>query len=86
MNPRADLPETQLFPAKYPHEARFLCTDDWGAGGVSVYAKTAIRIVHTHAHTHTRVDGRGADTHRWGGGCFSLSPGSVLEAASLKKV
>jgi len=52
----------KTFPAKYPHEARFVCTDDWGAGGVSVYAKTAIRIVHTHAHTNARVDGRGADT------------------------
>ena len=43
-----------------------------------MYAKTAIRIVHTHAHTHARVDGRGADTHRWGGGCFSLSPGMAV--------
>jgi len=75
----------KTFPAKYPHEARFVCTDDWGAGGVSVYAKTAIRIVHTHAHTIARRRA-GVQTHRWGGGCFSLSPGSVLEAASLKKV
>ena len=31
-----------------------------------------------HTHTHARVDGRGADTHRWGGGCFSLSPGMAV--------
>ena len=52
-----------------------------------MYAKTAIRIVHTHAHTrarrragcrHTQVGRRLLFTQPW--------HGSVLEAASLKKV
>ena len=47
---------------------------------VRVFAKTAYC-----AHTHTHTDTGGVQTHRWERAASSHSPGSVIEAASLKK-
>ena len=47
---------------------------------VRVFAKTAYC-----AHTHTHTDTGGVQTHRWERAVSSHSPGSVIEAASLKK-
>lgn len=73
----------KTFPAKYPHEARFVCTDDWGAGGVSVYAKTAIRIVHTHAHTNARR--RAGCRHTGGEAAFHSALAVSLRLPHSKK-
>ena len=51
---------------------------------VCVFAKTAI-FVHTCTHTHVRVDRRGCRHTVVREAAFSLSPGSVFEAASLSK-
>merc|ERR1712156_324211 len=48
-----------------------------------MYAKTRMCIVRTNTHTYTQRR-FWVQTHRWGD-CCSRSPGSVFEAASLKK-
>ena len=51
---------------------------------MSVYAKTAIRIVHTHAHTNARRRA-GVQTHRWGGLLFHSALAVSLRPPHSKK-
>lgn len=44
----------KTFPAKYPHEARFVCTDDWGAK-VCLCMQRQQYVLCIHTHTHNRA-------------------------------
>lgn len=54
----------------------YVCTDDWGAKVcLCMQRDISMGIVHTHAHARARVGRRaGADTLRWGRGCFFTQP------------